>query len=105
MAKIRIMSDSTADIPRDLQKELDITVLPLTIIDGDKEYLDDVTITTKEFYQILEECEKLPSSSRVGMGLFTEQYEKSMEGRIFRPHLHLPQFKRFVNLSGCCFGA
>ncbi|MBQ4526954.1 MAG: DegV family protein [Clostridia bacterium] len=77
MAKIRIMSDSTADIPRDLQKELDITVLPLTIIDGDKEYLDDVTITTKEFYQILEECEKLPSSSRVGMGLFTEQYEKA----------------------------
>lgn len=77
MSKIKIMSDSTADIPKNLQKEYDITVLPLSIIDGDNEYLDNVTITAEEFYKILEEREKLPSSSRVRPGLFSEEYEKA----------------------------
>lgn len=77
MSKIKIMSDSTADIPKKISEELDITILPLTIIDGDKEYLDGVTMNPCEFYELLENCDKIPSSSRVTPGLFTEQYEKA----------------------------
>lgn len=77
MSKIKIMSDSTADIPPNLREEYNITVLPLPIIDGDKEYLDGVTINPLEFYDLLEKCEKIPSSSRVAPGLFTEEYEKA----------------------------
>ena len=77
MSKIKIISDSTADIPKKIQEKYNITVLPLTIIDGDKEYIDGVTITPLEFYDILNEREKLPSSSRVAPGLFTDEYTKA----------------------------
>jgi len=74
MSLIKIISDSTADIPKNIQEEYDITVLPLTIIDGDAEYTDGVTMSPDEFYDILETCEKIPSSSRVAPGLFTQAY-------------------------------
>ena len=77
MSKIKIMSDSTADIPKNLQEELDITVLYLPIIDGDKEYLDGLTIEKEDFYEILEKSEKLPSTSRVAPGTFTDEYTKA----------------------------
>ena len=35
MQKIRISTDSTADIPRELREELNIQVVPLTIINGE----------------------------------------------------------------------
>lgn len=79
MSKIKIISDSTADIPKNLQQELGIEVFALPIIDGDKEYLDGVSITNEEFYKILEESDKLPSSSRVAPGSFTDAYHKAWQ--------------------------
>lgn len=77
MSKIKIVSDSTADIPKNLQQELGIEVYALPIIDGDKEYLDGVSISNEEFYKILEEREKLPSSSRMAPGTFTDTCRKA----------------------------
>ena len=48
--RIRIATDSTADIPVSLREELDIAVLPLTIITEDGEYRDGYDITPQEFY-------------------------------------------------------
>lgn len=74
---IRIATDSTADIPKNLVEELDITVLPLTIICEDREYSDGVDIAPEDFYKILEESEKIPGTSRVTPVLYTELYEKA----------------------------
>ena len=49
MCKIKISTDSTADIPKSFCEELDISVLPLTIIAEKNEYLDGVDITPAEF--------------------------------------------------------
>ena len=49
MSKIKIATDSTADIPKSFCEELNISVLPLTILAGEKEYRDDVDITPPEF--------------------------------------------------------
>ncbi|MBR2481493.1 MAG: DegV family protein [Oscillospiraceae bacterium] len=65
MTKIRIATDSTADIPKAIAEELDITVLPLTILAEGKEYRDGVDITPEEFYDILEKAETMPVSSQV----------------------------------------
>lgn len=75
--KIRISTDSTSDIPRSLCRELDISVIPLTIIAGDKEYHDGCDITPDEFYPIIDASEKLPSSSQVSPYLYTELYENT----------------------------
>lgn len=77
MAKIKIATDSTADIPKSLVEELNIAVLPLTILAGDKEYLDGVDITPEEFYRILETADKMPVSSQVSVTLYQELFEKT----------------------------
>ncbi len=77
--KIQISTDSTADISKDLQKELDISVLPLTIICGDKEYKDGLDITTESFYKILEDCDNLPSTSAITPFDYIEYYKKFWE--------------------------
>lgn len=77
--KIRIATDSTADIPKNLQNELDITVLPLTIICEDREYSDGVDIAPLEFYKILESSEKIPGTSRVTPVLYTDLFEDTLK--------------------------
>lgn len=75
--KIRISTDSTADIPKDLQEELDINVLPLTLLHDGKEYLDGVDIPEEEFYEILENCKTLPTTSQITPFRYTEFYEET----------------------------
>ena len=42
---IKILSDSTCDLPADLLKQHNITLVPLTVIKGDEQFKDGVTIT------------------------------------------------------------
>lgn len=79
MAKIKIATDSTSDIPKNLVQELGIEILPLTITADGKEYRDGIDITPEEFYKILDESEAIPASSCVAPGLYTELYEKAFE--------------------------
>lgn len=58
MSKIIIATDSTADIPKSFSEELNISVLSLTILAGEKEYRDGVDITPPEFYRIIYESQK-----------------------------------------------
>ena len=53
MADIRVVTDSGADIPKDLVEELGIRVVPLTIHFGDEERRDGVDLTPEEFFRRL----------------------------------------------------
>jgi len=61
---IKIVTDSTADIPSALAKELGITVVPLYVRFGDETYRDRVDITEDEFYQRLMNDPVHPSTSQ-----------------------------------------
>ena len=62
---VKLISDSACDMMQQEAKEQDVIVLPMkTIIDGE-EYLDGVTITTEEFYEKLENCKELPTTSQI----------------------------------------
>ena len=62
---VKIISDSASDMTQHEAKELGVTILPLkTIIDG-VEYLDGVTITAEKFYEKLESCKTLPTTSQL----------------------------------------
>jgi DegV family protein with EDD domain len=50
---VKIVTDSTADIPASLAKELDIHVVPQVLVFGDKTYRDRIDITMDDFYQKL----------------------------------------------------
>ncbi len=72
MTKIRVSTDSTADIPAELVKALQISVLPLTIVVDGKEYLDGVDLEPAEFYKLLETSSEIPATSQVS----TQRYSK-----------------------------
>jgi DegV family protein with EDD domain len=50
---VRVVTDSTADIPPEILKELDITVVPIYVVFGDKSYRDRVDMGEDEFYHKL----------------------------------------------------
>ena len=79
MTKIKISTDSTSDIPASLREELNISVLPLTILADGKEYRDGVDITPTEFYKILDEAAVLPVSSQVRATEYLSLYQKVAE--------------------------
>lgn len=79
MANIKIATDSTADIPKAFCQELNISVLPLTVLAGDREYRDGVDITPFEFYRIIDASKKLPVSSQVASVLYTELFEQTWQ--------------------------
>ena len=77
MTKIKISTDSTADIPQSFCEELNISVLPLTVVVDEKEYRDGVDITPQEFYRIIDASKKLPVSSQVASVLYTELFKET----------------------------
>lgn len=74
--KVKIVTDSTVDLPKEELKELGVTVVPLTVtIDGES-YLDGVDITSGEFVKKLVVSNEVPKSSQPSTGVFVETYEK-----------------------------
>ena len=64
MGNVKIITDSTADIPGSLAKELDITVIPINVhLDGES-YQDGVNITPEEFYLKMSRTDQLPTTSQ-----------------------------------------
>ena len=57
----RIIIDSTCDLPQ--ADKARTIVVPLTVLFGDREYIDGVTIDHKKFYEMLVESDVLPTTS------------------------------------------
>ncbi len=59
-----IVVDSGADLPVSEVDRLGIHVVPVRLSFGDREYLDGVSLTSKEFYRMLAESEEAPLTSQ-----------------------------------------
>ena len=78
---IRIVTDSTSDLPQTVADQHDITTIPLYINFGDQSYLDGVDLTREEFYKMLPDHPTPPTTSVPGVELFQSAYRKlSAEG-------------------------
>ncbi|WP_391122092.1 DegV family protein [Psychrobacillus sp. L3] len=76
MSKIHIVTDSTADLTKELIESLQIHVVPLTIqIDGES-FIDGVNIQPQEFLEKMGTSKELPKSSQPAVGVFKELYDK-----------------------------
>ncbi|MEE9247944.1 MAG: DegV family protein [Dehalococcoidia bacterium] len=71
---VRIVTDSTSDLPPQLCRELGVTVVPLTVSFGDEEYRDGVDLSAEEFYQALTSSTSLPRTSQPSAGVFSKTY-------------------------------
>lgn len=72
---VRIVTDSTSDLPPELASELGIAVVPLSVIFGDDVYRDKVDITHDLFYEKLVSSKVLPTTSAPSVGDFLAVYE------------------------------
>ncbi len=77
MAKIKFMTDSSADIPAGLLEGSGIQVLHFPIIVDDREYYDGQDFTPQEFYQVLAGAKSIPTHAQLTPFFFTEQYAQA----------------------------
>ncbi|MBD3182359.1 DegV family EDD domain-containing protein [Candidatus Poribacteria bacterium] len=73
---MRIITDSTCDLPRKLVEEYDIIIVPLTVILGSKSYRDYYDLSPNEFYRMLNETEDFPSTSQPSVDDFLRVYKE-----------------------------
>lgn len=73
---VKIVTDSTADLPVLLAQELGITVVPVYVRFGQKVYRDRIDISEAEFYQKLVEDPVHPTTSQPSPADFADVYKK-----------------------------
>jgi DegV family protein with EDD domain len=76
---LKIVTDSTCDLPKEVIEKYGITVIPAYINFSDGSYLDGVEISRKEFYERLPTCETPPTTSAPAIGTFAKVYQELRE--------------------------
>ena len=76
---VRIVTDSTVDIPTEQAAAAGITVVPLTVFFGDEAYLDGIELDNPLFYQKLQANKVLPTTSQPSPAKFHEAYTRMIE--------------------------
>ncbi len=76
---IKIVTDSSCDLPQAVIDQYDISVIPLYINFPDKSYLDGVDISRQTFYEKLPETIPPPTTSAPAIGTFARKYQELLE--------------------------
>jgi DegV family protein with EDD domain len=73
---IKIISDSSADLPIELLDKYDITFVPLTVTIEDQDYLEKVDLTQEEFFTKMFSTDDLPKTSQPSPASFAEVFSQ-----------------------------
>ena len=87
--KIKILSDSTCDLPKELIEKYDIGIVPLMVIKDGEAYSDGVTITPDEIFEHVAAGGSLCSTAAVNVGDYGDifaQYAPHYDGIV---HINL----------------
>lgn len=79
MSKIKIITDSTAELTPEIIEKYDITVLPLTIRIDNEEYRDGIDIQSKEFIDKMLQANQLPQTSQPAPILIEEAFQSQLD--------------------------
>lgn len=79
MRKVKVITDSTSDLPINLLEERGIEVVPLHIILGDKSFLDNGNMKSVDLFLYADKFNVLPKSAAANEFQFTEVYNKYLE--------------------------
>jgi len=78
--KVKVVTDSTSDLPRDVAAELGITVVPAQIQYDNEVYRDGVDLDSDEFYRRLRTTGSLPKTSPASVATFRRTYQDLSPG-------------------------
>lgn len=76
---IAVVTDSTAYLPEDLRKRLQIHVVPLAVTIDGQDYYEEIDLTSKEFYDKVRGDGPLPKTSQPSVGQFAEKFNELKE--------------------------
>ena len=79
MMTVKVVTDSTCDLPRDLAERSGLTVIPCNIHFDDEVFKDGVDIGPDEFYRRLASSPRLPTTAQPSVGDFLQVY-RSLAG-------------------------
>lgn len=88
---IAVVTDSTADLPRDVADAHGVRVVPLNVRFGVDEYKDGITIDNDEFYRRLQSSPELPTTSQPSPGEFAAVYRELAESSDAIISIHVSQ--------------
>jgi DegV family protein with EDD domain len=95
MRPVRIVTDSTADIPDDLVRELKIGIVYDYVNFGDQSLQDRIDISRQEFYTRLSDSSQAPTTAAPGIGEFEQAFRNAGAPEVDVVSLHPP-----VGISG-----
>lgn len=73
---VKIISDSTCDLSKELVEKYNISILPLHIVLGEAEYKDGEEIGPDEIYKWADENKTTPKTSAIAITDVMDEYEK-----------------------------
>jgi len=76
---IRITTDSTCDLPKELVEKYNITIFPLSVMLGDEEYLDDGSITQDMIFDFVAQQNILPKTATRSIPDFSDFFEEVLK--------------------------
>jgi DegV family protein with EDD domain len=79
MAKVAIVTDSTADLPEEYVRQYPIRVVPQTLIWGQETFKDRVDIQPGEFYTRLKTTKVMPSTSQASPQAFHQAFSEFLD--------------------------
>ena len=77
MKKVAIVTDTTACVPPEQVARYDIEVVPVQLIIGERTYRDSIDITPTEFYALLRQSKKQPTTSSSSPDPYLRAYENA----------------------------
>jgi DegV family protein with EDD domain len=101
MEKIKIITDSTADLSKEIYEKYDIDVLPLLINFGEDSYLDGVEINPDKVFERIEKENILPTTAQVTPSRFIESYKKYLKEGYKIISIHMSSVMSGTYQSAC----
>ncbi len=74
--KVKIISDSTSDLSKELYEKYDVSVIPLPVTLGTDSFLDGVSVVPEDLYNYYNTTKKLPKTAAPAAFTYREEFEK-----------------------------
>lgn len=84
-----ITADSTCDLSAELREQLQVSVLPLTVMEGERAYKDGVDITPAQIYDAYRRKGQLPKTAAISPQEFTDFFTPMVEAGYEVVHLDI----------------